>query len=150
MTLLGLVCEKMTKRVELPRQEEEDRWTRQETTTVSILLEEESGGEKDKSDDDGTAEEREIWQVTAVTEEDLETTEGEAVDLYDKLMELAGWKVVDNLSSWVIERPTPLVSLDRASRGGAIPLEEVDLLLLALRLPSKKNDYLGLWPYINY
>jgi hypothetical protein len=54
------------------------------------------------------------------------------------------------LSSWVIERPTPLVSLDRASRGGAIPLEEVDLLLLALRLPSKKNDYLGLWPYINY
>ncbi len=71
-------------------------YTRQEAATVSIRLEEESGGEKDKGDDDGTAEEREIWQVTAVTEEDLETTEGEAVDLYDKLMELAGWKAVDN------------------------------------------------------
>ncbi len=31
-----------------------------------------------------------------MTEEDLKTTEGEAVDLYDKLMELAGWKTVDN------------------------------------------------------
>ena len=31
-----------------------------------------------------------------MTEEDLETTEGEAVDLYDELMELAGWKTVDN------------------------------------------------------
>jgi len=30
-----------------------------------------------------------------VTEEDLETTEGETVDLYDKLIELAGWKPVD-------------------------------------------------------
>jgi hypothetical protein len=47
-------------------------YARQEASTVSIRLEEETGGEKDKSDDDGTAEEREIWQATAVTEEDLE------------------------------------------------------------------------------
>jgi ribosomal protein L40E len=39
--------------------------------------------------------ERDIWQVTDVTEEDWETTEGEAADLYDKLMEMAGWKVTD-------------------------------------------------------
>ena len=30
-----------------------------------------------------------------MTEVDLETTEGESVDLYDKLMELVGWKVTD-------------------------------------------------------
>ena len=30
-----------------------------------------------------------------MTEEDLETTEGETVDFYDKLMELTWWKVVD-------------------------------------------------------
>ena len=39
-----------------------------------------------------TADDREIWQVT---EEDLETTEGESVNFYDKLMELAEWKVTD-------------------------------------------------------
>ena len=30
-----------------------------------------------------------------MTEEDLETSEGEWVDLHDKLMKLSGWKVVD-------------------------------------------------------
>jgi hypothetical protein len=30
-----------------------------------------------------------------VTEEEFETTEGESVDLYDKLMEMAGWIVTD-------------------------------------------------------
>ena len=33
-------------------------------------------------DDEDTVDEREICQVTDVTEEDLETTEGETVDLY--------------------------------------------------------------------
>ncbi len=31
-----------------------------------------------------------------MTEEDFETTEGETEDLYDKLMEMTGWKVTDN------------------------------------------------------
>jgi hypothetical protein len=31
-----------------------------------------------------------------VTEEDFETTESEVVDLYDKLMKMAGWNVTDN------------------------------------------------------
>ena len=39
--------------------------------------------------------EEEICQVTDVTEEDFETTEGESVDLYDKLIEMEGWKVTD-------------------------------------------------------
>jgi hypothetical protein len=33
--------------------------------------------------------------VTDVTEEELETTEGEKVDLLGALLELAGWKVAD-------------------------------------------------------
>ena len=37
-----------------------------------------------------------VWSVTHVTEEDFETTEGETEDLYDKLMEMTGWKVTDN------------------------------------------------------
>jgi len=57
------------------------RRTRQKTFTVSILIEEESGEEEDKEDDEGAADERGIWQVTDVTEDDLETTEGETVDL---------------------------------------------------------------------
>ena len=40
---------------------------------------------------DGAADERDIWEVAHVTEEDFETTEGEAQDLYDKLMEMGGW-----------------------------------------------------------
>ena len=41
--------------------------------------------------------EREIWEVTHVTEEDFETNEGEVEDLYDKLMEQdGGRKVKDN------------------------------------------------------
>jgi hypothetical protein len=31
------------------------------------------------------------WSHTDVTEEDFETTEGEMVDLYDKLMEMVRW-----------------------------------------------------------
>ena len=31
-----------------------------------------------------------------MTEEDFETTEGEGEDLYDKVMEMMGWKVTDN------------------------------------------------------
>jgi hypothetical protein len=31
-----------------------------------------------------------------VTEEDIEATEGEVENLYDKLMEMSGWKDTDN------------------------------------------------------
>ena len=61
-------------------QEEEGRRTRQETGTVSILLKEESGEDQDKEDDEDNTVEREIWQVTDSTEEDLETTEDESLD----------------------------------------------------------------------
>jgi hypothetical protein len=48
------------------------------------------------TEQEGAAHEREIWQVTDVTEEDFETTEGESVDLCDKLMTMAGWTVRDH------------------------------------------------------
>ena len=54
-------------------------------------------GNRGAEDDEGTADEREIWQVTDVTEEDFETTEGETVDLYDKPMAMTGWTVRDHV-----------------------------------------------------
>ena len=59
---------------------------------VSSFISEASEEEEDQKDDEGTTDEREIWHLTDVTEEDFETTEGETVDLYDKLMELVEWK----------------------------------------------------------
>ena len=52
------------------------------------MLENDAGEEQDKQDDEGAADERDIWEVAHVTEEDFETTEGETQDLYDKLQDL--------------------------------------------------------------
>ena len=60
------------------------------------IVENETGEEEDTEDDESVGDERDIWSVTHVTEEDFETTEGESEDLYDKLMEMTGWKVTDN------------------------------------------------------
>jgi hypothetical protein len=73
-----------------------DRRIREETVPVVNLHVDDSTGQEAQEDDEGTADEREIWQVTDVTEEDFETTEGESVDLYDKLMQMVGWTVKDN------------------------------------------------------
>ena len=91
VTVLGLVCAKMAKRVLLARQVEEDRQLRLEEDNVATILENDSGEEQDNQDDEGTADERDIWEVAHVTEQDFETTEGETEDLYDKLMVMAGW-----------------------------------------------------------
>ena len=74
-----MVCEKMGDRVEVARQLEEFRRIREETVTVDIVDDDDSTAQEDHEDD---ATEREIWQVTDVTEEDFETTEGEEVDVY--------------------------------------------------------------------
>ena len=95
-TSTPLVCDKMAKRVRLAQQEDEDRRARQEATNLGRIVENETGEEDDTEDDEGAGDERDIWSVTHVTEENFETTEGEAEDLYDQLMEMAGWKVTDN------------------------------------------------------
>jgi hypothetical protein len=82
VTVLGLVCEKMAERVEVSRQQEETRRIREETVTVDSVDDDDSTAQEDHEDDEGAVTEREIWQVTDVTEEDFETTEGEAVDVY--------------------------------------------------------------------
>ena len=41
--------------------------------------------------DEGFPDDREIWGVTHVCEEDLESTEGEGVDFLSELLELVGW-----------------------------------------------------------
>ena len=80
----------------LDRQEDHDRRVRQEGTNLGRIVENETGEEEDTEDDEGDGDEREIWSVTHVTEEDFETTEDESKGLYDKLMEMTGWKVTDN------------------------------------------------------
>ena len=71
----------------LSRQEEEDRRGRQ---TVSSITEDDTVDEEDWEDDEGVQDEREIWEVTHVSEQDLETTEDEGVDLLAELLELTG------------------------------------------------------------
>ncbi len=65
-----MVSEKMADRVEVSWQEEEDGRIKEETVTVGSLDDEESTPQEDQEDDEGT-DEREIWQVTDVTEEDF-------------------------------------------------------------------------------
>ena len=47
-------------------------------------------------DDDCFPDDREVWEVTHVREEDVETTEGEGVDFLAELLELAGWTQVND------------------------------------------------------
>ncbi len=47
-------------------------------------------------DDDGFQDDREIWEITHVREEDLETTEREGVDFLVELLELTGWTQVND------------------------------------------------------
>ena len=93
VTVLGLVCEKMAERVAFARQEEEDRRVRQEVCNNS---QEESGDGEGMVDDDCFPDDREVWEVTHVREEDVETTEGEGVDFLPELLELVGWGQVDD------------------------------------------------------
>ena len=93
VTVLGLVCEKMAERVVFARQEEEDRRVRQE---VCNSAQEESGDGEGMVDDDCFPDDREVWEVTHVREEDVETTEGEGVDFLGELLELSGWTLVDD------------------------------------------------------
>ena len=74
-----------------------------------MIVENETGEEEDQEDDEGVPDERDIWDVTHVTEEDFETTEGESEDLYDKLMEMSGWTVTDK----ELETPYPTCFLSK-------------------------------------
>ena len=44
----------------------------------------------------GFQDERDIWEVPHVSEEDLETTEREGVDFLDELLDLTGWSQVND------------------------------------------------------
>jgi hypothetical protein len=96
VTVLGLVCEKMTERVACARQEEEDRRVRQE---VINSPQEESGDGEGMVDDDCFLDDSEVWEGTHVREEDVETTEGEGVDFLCELLDLSGWTLLDDEDS---------------------------------------------------
>ena len=73
--MLGLVCERMTERIALTRQEEEDRRVRQEVYIIAQgSLRDESPDEENTVDTDGFPDHREIWNVTHEREEDLRGT----------------------------------------------------------------------------
>ena len=77
----------MDNRVSLTRPEDEDRRVRQETDDLGRIVVNESGEEEDTEDVQGARDESEIWETAPVTEDVLETNEGETEDLYDKLMD---------------------------------------------------------------
>jgi hypothetical protein len=53
--------------------------------------------EEDLEDDEGSQGEREIWEVTHVSDQELQTTEGEGVDFPVELLDLVGLpQVKDN------------------------------------------------------
>ena len=45
---------------------------------------------EDLENDEGVQDEREIWEGTHVSDKELETTEGEGVDLLAELLDLVG------------------------------------------------------------
>jgi hypothetical protein len=61
-----------------------------------MMTQEASVDNEEMVDDDGFQDDREIWEVTHVREEDLETNEGEGVDLLDELLEVVGWSQVND------------------------------------------------------
>ena len=66
---------------------------RQEVCTIA---QDESVDEGDMVDDDGFQDDREIWEVTHVREEELETNESEGVDFLGELLDLVGWSQVND------------------------------------------------------
>ena len=68
----------------------------QTTQEVCSITQDDAVDEEDLEDDEGVQDDREIWEVTHVSEKDLETTEGEGVDLLAELLELEGWPHVDD------------------------------------------------------
>ena len=53
------------------------------TVNLASIVENHVGEEEDKEDDEGVEDERDIWEVALVTEEDFESTDSEAQDWYD-------------------------------------------------------------------
>jgi hypothetical protein len=53
---------------------------RQETVNLTSIVQKDVGTEEDKEDDEGVGDERDIWEVSHVTEEDFESTDGGELD----------------------------------------------------------------------
>ena len=66
------------------------------TRRRSVITQDDTTDEEDLEDDEGFQDERDIWEVTHVTEQELETTEGEGVDLLYELLDLVGWPQVND------------------------------------------------------
>jgi len=84
--ILGLVCEKMAKRVGTVQMETEARQAAQSLARVSQAVSQ--AGANEAVDDEGA--EDEIWAVTDITEEDEQGQE----DVVAALLELAQWECI--------------------------------------------------------
>ncbi len=67
-----------------------------EKKTVHNSPQEELGNGEGMVADDCFPDDREVWEVKHVREEDVETTEGEGVDFLPEILELSGWTLVDD------------------------------------------------------
>jgi len=86
VTILGLVCEKMAKRVATVQMETEARQAAQSLARVSQAVSQ--AGANEAVDDEGA--EDEIWTVTDITEDDEQDQE----DVVATLLELAQWQCI--------------------------------------------------------
>ena len=93
-TLLGLVCEKMAKRVVKVREEQQERKAAQSLARIQV------NAVSEVQSDVGTHQgaEDEIWETTDIVEEEYAAGEGETedeVDVVASLLELAQWVEVE-------------------------------------------------------
>ena len=70
--------------------------TQSRLTPAGQEQQEESVDGQGMVDDDDFPDDREVWEVTHVREEDLETNEVEGVDFLSELLEMVGWGQVDD------------------------------------------------------
>jgi hypothetical protein len=83
----------------MSRHQDEERRVRQSTFDLTSFVQNEVGTKEDKEDDEGVGDERDIWEVTHVTEEDFERTDGEEEDIYEDIGSLFSAFTSSNLMS---------------------------------------------------
>ena len=89
VTVLGLVCEKMAKRVADVRKESDERQAAMCLARMQVPMQDDTGVDQRAED--------EIWEVTEGPAEEYDETEGEdgEGDAVDALLELAQWELVE-------------------------------------------------------
>jgi len=80
----------------VPQVVNNDRRSRQEVHLITLDDEVDEESLEVSDFDEGVQDEREIWDLTHVSEEELESTEGQGLDLLAELLDLTGWSQVND------------------------------------------------------